>query len=38
MKEIRESGKLEADTEEKLKSALETYTQNFLKGKEAAKA
>lgn len=38
MKEIRESGKLEADTEDKLKSALETYTQNFLKGKEAAKA
>jgi F-type H+-transporting ATPase subunit alpha len=30
MQEIRSTGKLEADTEEKLKQALETYTQNFL--------
>ena len=27
---IRESGKLEKETEEKLKSALEAYTESFL--------
>ena len=30
MHEIRESGKLEKETEEKLKSALEAYTESFL--------
>ncbi|MDO5337706.1 MAG: F0F1 ATP synthase subunit alpha [Eubacteriales bacterium] len=30
MQEIRSTGKLEADTEEKLKKALEAYTENFL--------
>jgi F-type H+-transporting ATPase subunit alpha len=30
MQEIRSTGKLEADTEEKLKTALQEYTENFL--------
>ena len=30
MQEIRSTGKLEAETEEKLKAALDTYTENFL--------
>ena len=30
MQEIRSTGKLEAETEEKLKTALETYTEQFL--------
>ena len=30
MQEISATGKLEADTEEKLKSALESYTENFI--------
>lgn len=30
MQEIRSTGKLETDTEEKLKKALEQYTENFL--------
>ena len=30
MENIRKSGKLEADTEEKLKKALESYTENFV--------
>ena len=33
MQEIRSTGKLEADTEEKLKSALEAYTEQFLNTK-----
>ena len=33
MQAIRSTGKLEADTEEKLRSALEQYTQNFLDAK-----
>ncbi|MDO4519127.1 MAG: F0F1 ATP synthase subunit alpha [Eubacteriales bacterium] len=33
MQEIRTSGKLEADTEEKLKTVLETYTKEFLNRK-----
>ena len=33
MQEIRSSGKLETETEEKLKSALEKYTENFLNTK-----
>ena len=30
MQAVRETGKLEADTEEKLKKALDTYTEQFL--------
>lgn len=30
MQVIRESGKLEKETEEKLKSTLEAYTESFL--------
>ena len=33
MQEIRSSGKLETETEEKLKAALEKYTENFLNTK-----
>ena len=33
MQEIRSTGKLEAETEEKLKSALEAYTEQFLNTK-----
>ena len=33
MQEIRSTGKLEADTEEKLKRALEAYTEQFLNTK-----
>ena len=33
MQEIRSSGKLETETEEKLKSTLEKYTENFLNTK-----
>ena len=33
MQEIRSTGKLEADTEEKLRSALEAYTEQFLNTK-----
>ncbi len=33
MQEIRTSGKLEAETEEKLKSALDAYTEQFLNTK-----
>ena len=30
MQDIRTTGKLEQDTEHKLKKALEVYTENFL--------
>ena len=33
MSAIRETGKLESDTEEKLKSALDAYTSDFIKNK-----
>ena len=33
MQEIRSTGKLEADTEEKLKAALDAYTEQFLNTK-----
>ena len=33
MREIRETGKLEAETEDKLKETLNAYTENFLKRK-----
>jgi len=33
MSAIRETGKLESDTEEKLKSALDAYTSDFIKSK-----
>ncbi|MBO5551326.1 MAG: F0F1 ATP synthase subunit alpha, partial [Lachnospiraceae bacterium] len=33
MKAIRETGKLEADTEEKLKTVLNEYTDQFVKKK-----
>ena len=33
MQAIRETGKLEAETEENLKKALERYTENFLSTK-----
>ena len=35
MQEISATGKLEADTEEKLKSALESYTENFINTRPA---
>ena len=35
MQEISATGKLEADTEEKLKSALESYTKNFINTRPA---
>ena len=35
MRDIRETGKLEGDTETKLKEALDAYTDKFLKQKEA---
>ncbi|MEE1031830.1 MAG: F0F1 ATP synthase subunit alpha [Ruminococcus sp.] len=35
MQTIRTTGKLEADTEEKLKAVLEQYTQNFLDARPA---
>jgi F-type H+-transporting ATPase subunit alpha len=33
MRDIRETGKLEAETENKLKEALDAYTDKFLKQK-----
>ena len=36
MRDIRETGKLEAETENKLKEALNAYTDNFLKKKASA--
>ena len=35
MQEISATGKLEADTEEKLKNALESYTENFINTRPA---
>ena len=35
MQEISATGKLEADTEEKLKSTLESYTENFINTRPA---
>jgi F-type H+-transporting ATPase subunit alpha len=35
MREIRETGKLEGDTENKLKEVLNAYTDKFIKQKEA---
>jgi F-type H+-transporting ATPase subunit alpha len=35
MRDIRETGKLEGDTETKLKQALDAYTDKFIKQKEA---
>ena len=36
MRDIRETGKLESETENKLKEALNAYTENFLKNKKNA--
>ena len=35
MQEMSATGKLEADTEEKLKNALESYTENFINTRPA---
>jgi F-type H+-transporting ATPase subunit alpha len=37
LKDIRETGKLEAETENKLKESLNAYTDKFLQQKESAK-